>query len=189
MFVIAAEGSVTEEEYFNLFNNDQAVVKVKCLKGTNRTSPAQVLKRLTNFLREQSLRKLDEAWVVVDKDQWAEADLYALQAWSKKKENYGLAVSNPKFELWLILHFFSAEGITTSRHCDEKLKKKFPGFDKHIEGRQFTAKNIQSAIERAKELDQPRCKDWPKGPGTTVYKVVEKILKASAALNATAGRK
>jgi hypothetical protein len=188
MFVIAAEGSVTEEEYFNLFNGDQTVVKVKCLKGTKRSSPAQVLKKLTRFLREQSLSDLDEAWVVVDKDEWADAELYALQSWSKKKENYGLAVSNPKFEFWLILHFFSAGGITTSRHCDDKLKKKFPGYNKHIERRQFTAANIKSAITKAKALDQPRCKDWPKGPGTTVYRLVERIISASAVSSETVGR-
>ena len=176
LFIIASEGSVTEREYFDLFNSDQAVVKVRCLKGTCKTSPRQVLANLARFLRGQSMRGPDEAWVVVDKDQWNDSDLRVLHAWSKKKTNYGLAVSNSKFEFWLVLHFWDAGGISTSRHCDERMKKTFPKYDKHIEPNRFTRTSIEEALRRAKALDSPKCTDWPKGPGTTVYRLVEKIL-------------
>jgi hypothetical protein len=38
LFVIAAEGAKTEPQYFALFNDQQSVIKVTCLKGSHRSS-------------------------------------------------------------------------------------------------------------------------------------------------------
>src|SRR5258708_7347426 len=111
LFIVSAEGSKTEPQYFAIFNEPQSIVLVKCLrrKLTN-SSPLQVLKKMEVYLRKESLRKTDEAWIVVDKDDWAEDQLQELQQWAKKNINYGFALSNPNFEYWLLLHFEDGKG-------------------------------------------------------------------------------
>ena len=74
------EGRKTEQQYFHMLQCQQSVVQVKCLKGTKASSPPQVLKRMEDHLRRNALRSSDEAWLVVDKDQWEEEQLGQLYA-------------------------------------------------------------------------------------------------------------
>jgi RloB-like protein len=170
MFVIVAEGTVTEQEYFPLLS-DESIVHIKCLKNRRGLTPREALKRV---------HALDEAWVVVDKDQWPEEHLSELHAWSQTKGNYGFALSNPKFEIWLLLHFEDAVGAATGHECDRRLANYLPAYDKHVSLNRFSNERIAAAVARAKTRDTPPCADWPRNPGTTVYRLVEKILQAGA---------
>jgi hypothetical protein len=175
MFVIVAEGTVTEPEYFSLLNQD-LIVQVKCLKSKSHLPPEAALKTVREYIQKESLLKTDEVWVVVDKDSWREDHLTKLHNWAQSRTNYGFALSNPKFEYWLLLHFEDAKGVATGDDCDSRLAGYLPGYDKHIDPRHFTLERIRDAAEKAKKRDQPPCTDWPRKPGTTVYKLVEKIL-------------
>lgn len=182
LFVIAVEGVKTEPQYFVIFNAQQSVIRVNCLKGSHGSSPLQVLKRMEDHLSQERLKSSDEAWLVVDKDQWTDEQLNQLHAWAQKRDNYGFALSNPKFEYWLLLHFEDGVGIASSRDCSDRLKRQLPGYDKDINARKITRKGIDDAIRRARERDNPPCADWPRAPGgTTVYKLVENILIAQKA--------
>jgi len=178
MFVIVAEGTVTEREYFQLLN-DASIIHVKCLKNRNNLPPREALRCVQEYVRKEGLKKADEAWVVVDKDSWNEEHLTELHNWAQSHSNYGLALSNPKFEYWLLLHFEDATGVITSEHCDTRLARHLPGYNKHVDGRKFTTAGIHAATDRAKRRDNPPCTDWPHNPGTTVYRLVEKILASS----------
>ncbi len=176
LFVIAVEGANTEPQYFALFNQ-QSVIRVNCLKGKNESSPPQVLKRMEQHLKEESLRKADEAWLVCDKDQWTDEQLLQLHGWSQKHVNYGFALSNPNFEYWLLLHFEEGSGVSSARDCSERLKRHLPDYSKNLDTRKISHEMIADAIRRAKQRDNPPCADWPRTIGTTVYKLVESILK------------
>lgn len=179
LFVIAAEGEKTEPRYFALFN-DTSVIHVRCLKCRGESSPEQVLKRMERHLREDALRDSDEAWLVVDRDTWKAQQLHELHAWSQRSANYGLALSNPKFEFWLLLHFEDGKRAATSSECSSRLRRYLPGYDKDVDPRKFPIENIISAVERAESRDNPPCKDWPRRPGqTTVYRLVARLLAQS----------
>lgn len=156
MFVLATEGTKTEPLYFMMFNNMNTVVHVRHLKGNKQSSPRQVLKRIRNFLLDNRLKDGDEAWLVIDRDQWPEDQLIQLHEWCRTSSRYGLAVSNPKFEYWLLLHL--------------------PNFQKgHVEVDKLQP-GIHAAIKRARQKDTPPCTDWPRTTGTTVYRLVEKLI-------------
>lgn len=177
MFVIVAEGTVTEHEYFDLLNG-LSIVHVDCLENRKSLTPEKALKRVREYIQKESLRKNDEAWVVVDRDSWQEEHFSKLSEWSQTRNNYGFALSNPKFELWLLLHFEDATGIANGSDCDRKLHKYLPHYNKHIDISNFTRKRIKQAIQRARQHDTPPCKDWPRNAGsTTVYRLVERILQ------------
>jgi len=175
LFILATEGSETEPQYFNLFNNTETVIHVKCLKGGSKSSPLRVLARMEKYIKKEQLRSKDEAWLVVDKDQWTDEQLHTLYDWSQKDDKYGLAVSNPKFEFWLLLHFEDGSGITNSHKCTNRLLKWLPNFSKGYVDTKRLSGNIVAAIQRAKQKDAPPCNDWPRQTGTTVYKLVEQI--------------
>lgn len=176
LFVIAVEGTKTEPQYFAIFNDQNSVIRVKCVKGSHHSSPPQVLRRLEDYLKQENLWVSDEAWLVVDKDHWADDQLALLYAWSEGSERYGLALSNPKFEYWLLLHFEDGKGIRTSYGCSRRLKRYLPDYAKGIDPCDFTPARVCNAVRRAAARDSPPCRDWPKSTGTTVYRLVEKLL-------------
>jgi len=177
LFVIATEGLITEPEYFSIFR-EQSPIQITCLKQKHESSPLQVLAKLKQYIRAESLREEDEAWVVIDKDQWTDAQLRKLYDWTQEQNNYGLAVSNPKFEFWLLLHFEDGNRITAS-NCIERLQRYLPEYKKKIDTSKFPLTKINDAVNRAKRKDNPRCSDWPRNTGTTVYRLVENILSAN----------
>ena len=176
-FLIATEGVKTEPQYFAILNNQNSVIHVDCLKSNYHSSPPQVLKRMKDRLKQETLKNSDEAWLVVDKDQWQDEQLAQLHTWSQDADNYGFALSNPKFEYWLLLHFEDGTNLGSASECSARLKKHLPGYDKGLDIRNITPDMIEDAIRRAKARDNPPCEDWPRTFGsTTVYKLVENIL-------------
>lgn len=178
MFVLATEGSKTESQYFKIFKDSNLVVHIEFLKKIGDSAPTQVLERMRKYLRQEGLKGSDEAWLVVDKDQWTDSQLSQLHEWAQESDNYGLALSNPKFEFWLLLHFEDGRGISNSKTCSQRLERHIPGYDKDINVRKISEDMIKKAIERAQKRDAPPCCDWPRNTGTTVYRLVENILKS-----------
>jgi hypothetical protein len=177
LFLVAVEGSKTEPQYFALLNIGNAVVRVECIPGEEATSPPQVLARRKERIKKSGLAKTDEAWLVLDNDDWTDEQLIPLFEWSQASQRYGFALSNPKFEYWLLLHFEDAS-IASSRQCSEKLERHLPNYNKAIDSRKFTKERILSAVDRAKQRDSPPSADWPRTFGTTVYRLVEQIFEA-----------
>ncbi len=184
MFILAVEGEKTEPRYFDIFNDEKTTLRVYCLEGKHESSPPQVMQRMIRYLKEKerSLKTADEAWLVVDKDQWTDEQLSSLHRWASQGKiqgpKRGFALSNPSFEYWILLHFEDGKSIDSSRQCTQQLKKYLPEYDKSIEPRAFTEKMIREAVERARRRDTPPCVDWPRNPGyTTVYRLVERIFR------------
>jgi hypothetical protein len=179
LFVISSEGTKTEPRYFELVNQSiNSGVLVKTIKDRRYdSSPSQVLKRMKEYLKNESTQGPYEAWLVVDKDRWQDRQLDELLRWSRQKDHYGLALSNPAFEYWLLLHFEDGDNIRSSRECSERLKRHLPGYDKGIDARKITRERIEAAIERAQKRDTPPCDDWPRHTGSTVYRLVANIRK------------
>lgn len=176
-FVLAVEGNKTEPQYFAIFNNQDSVIRVKCLKSKHDNDPLRVLARMKAYLKKEKLKKTDEAWLIVDKDQWTDAQLMPLYDWAQKTQNANFALSNPKFEFWLLLHFEDGNRVSNSKICSKRLEHYLPGYNKGINIRTISDTMIAEAVSRAKQRDNPPCARWPSIPGTTVYKLVENILK------------
>ena len=179
MYVLATEGTKTEPLYFNLFNSENTIIHVKCLKHGSGSDPAKILKVLKKHIKDEGLQVGDEAWVIVDRDKWTDGQLNNLHQWSQSAKNYGLAVSNPKFEYWLLLHFEDGSGITSPRTCSDRLRRHLPRYTKNNIGINKLQPGIPDAIRRAKQKDTPRCQKWPQSVGTTVYRLVEKLHPAN----------
>jgi hypothetical protein len=183
VFVIAGEGKVSENEYFRQFANlDKwgVAVKIELPRNNHKSAPHQVLKTIQTYLTGNPLRRGDQAWIVVDMDTWQDSEIQKLYDWAKSNlKQFGIAVSNPQFEYWLLLHYEDGNGIKSSDHCITRLKKWLPNYDKTMKSLNFTQGSVFDAIDRAKKRNCPECRDWPRNIGqTTVYKLVEQIINA-----------
>ncbi len=191
VFVIATEGEKTEKCYFEHVqsiipsNNPDIIIDVKP-SPNGLSAPNHVLERIQKFLTDQenkTLTKGDEAWIVIDRDKWRDDQIKPCYDWSKLSKEYGFALSNPLFEFWLLLHFFLLDYTNpTSDGVLQELKKHIPGYNKNLKRCclvSLSKERIQIAIDNAKKLDTPPCKDWPKKPGSTIYHLVENILNSA----------
>jgi len=173
LYVISPEGSKTEPRYFAFFSSTKCTVKV--LPNRHKPDPLHVLRYAEEYVNQNILRPDDEIWLVIDRDTWPEEKLATVHSACQEK-GFGLALSNPCFEYWLLLHFEDGNRAGTTSNCRRKLKRHLPDYNKnHVENRKLQ-EGINQAIERARRQDVPPCTDWPRKAGTTVYRLVEKLM-------------
>jgi hypothetical protein len=185
MFIIATEGKETEPQYFQMFKTNlqtqylnevarrEVLIRIlETRKGDS--SPKQVLDRAIGWVKKNPIKDDDEIWLVIDHDGRPE---YLLDGLHTSCSNCGvhLAVSNPQFEYWLLLHFEDGKKIKNRDDCINRLRQHMPSYDKVNFNVDKLKPGIREAIRRAKEKDADQC-SWPTCNGTTVYRLVEKIL-------------
>jgi hypothetical protein len=102
-----------------------------------------------------------------------------------------VAVSNPCFEFWLLLHIKdiadydenelalilnNAKVSNKKNYVDSKITEIFGSYNKSNPKPELFLPTIDFAIEQAKKLDT-REDEFPQNLGSHVYKVVEKLKK------------
>lgn len=181
LFVVSFEGSKTEPQYFAMVSSLFSNIHIHSLKTKLRSSPKDVLKRVITYISDNKFDGDYSAWIVIDKDDWPNEQLEELHLWSEEKDVYNLAISNPKFEYWLLLHFENGTGLSSKQDCCRRLERYLDGYDKKINARNFDLSKIESAISHAKTKDKPASTDWNLNFGvTTVYKLLEDIVNSNS---------
>lgn len=117
--------------------------------------------------------EFDEVWCVVDSDEFDLEPAVALAA----KLDVHLAVSNPCFELWLLLHHQDC----TAPLCDagaalRQLTRRVPTYQKNsLRFAEFEA-GVPDALRRAECLDPTGC-DHGRDPSSGVWKLVRLMVE------------
>ncbi len=175
LFIISVEGSKTEPQYFAFFKRFR--VSVECLSEVGKSSPDKVLKRIKKRVGE-GIGPTDQAWVVVDHDAWTEKHFEDIRAWTKEDLRRGMAVSNPNFEYWLLLHFEDGDGLKSTQDCSRRLKECVPGYDKGV-GSWLTVDRIRKAVSRGRQRDAGSMPaSLPPFGTTAVWRLVNALLAA-----------
>lgn len=114
LFILSYEGTVTEKKYFedlrksSLFNNSGLIETISLKRPKDKGSdPINVKKLLQEAKKEFRFKTSDEFWLIIDRDLWETIhnhnfDKLVLDC--KKEQNFFIAMSNPCFEIWLVLH-------------------------------------------------------------------------------------
>ncbi len=217
---LSCEGSVTEEEYIEVLSRiyDGVKSRVQIISVAedevhtlpkNRTreqnqvlgksKPWQLVERINKF-REEKEEKYefskypeDEFWIVSDVDDNLDNHKIkfenAIQECERK--GYKYAISNPFFEIWLLLHHDEVSeedkkyAVTETHHYEATdhfrirlAKKGAPLKDqKHLNFEHYSDEKVRFAVKRAKDLMGEKDEKIPSGYGTYVYKIVEEILE------------
>lgn len=175
---VSAEGK-TEKDYLRMDVFKDAAVSVRFPKDIHpdRRNPTAVLKRFEKAMRTEDFRKGDEAWIVVDIDTWGEDEFAELITWAESDSRHHLAISNPKFELFLVMHFERGNGCTTPQNVDAALKRYWPRYGKRVSATCFSLSEVKTAVETAR-MKRVGCKSAIPAPGMTdAYLLVERLLE------------
>ncbi len=182
LILVVCEGKVTEPRYVEEFRLAHGATTVRVKVVSPGGDPLALVEKAIE-LRENSVRearragddnlRYDEAWCVFDVD-----DHQRLKEARRRAEAKGirLSVSNPCFELWLILHFTDHSAHMTSQQASRKLSKHLPQYDKHIRYDELAA-GYTDAVSRARRLDQHHADLGKDGgnPSTGMHRLTERI--------------
>jgi len=181
IFFLSVEGAKTEVEYFTFFYNFDLPISMTLIKRpSGKSSPAHVFKQLITRIGRNSekLMKKDEAWIIIDRDDWPEDQIQKLLDWEKKKEKHNVAISDPNFEYWLLLHFEDGNNIKDAKECLTRLREYLPDYQKKVDMRKIKHENIEKAIHGAKLRHKNKIKNGYKISSTNVYVLVERMLNS-----------
>ncbi|MCB8786733.1 RloB family protein [Planktothrix agardhii] len=123
IYVIAAEGDKTEYLYFQELIQQYSLqlnkknIKLKYLDKTNSgdSDPAAVYAQLKQcydeLVKKYDIQEYDELWMIIDTDYYRNRKdkIEELIKLFPEKINFKMGLSNPCFELWLILHFVDTD--------------------------------------------------------------------------------
>ena len=201
LLVLSYEGTVTEKKYFQdfrgsvYFNNNGLIEIISLKRPKDKGSDPFSVKKMLNWAKkEYGFKITDEFWLIVDRDDWESIHKLSfddLVAECKNEENFYLAMSNPCFEIWLVLHLknlteFSEEEqalifenakIGNKNYIDilvARLQGGDRGYNKRANPKIYLPLT-KIAIERAKSIDNLK-EDYPKSIGTHLYKLIEKLI-------------
>ena len=156
--LVVCEGKVTEPEYLRALQrasrNPRVHVEVATETGVPKTVVEVAIRlrdgaaREARRQRDENLR-WDEIWGVFDVDDHPHLDeARALAA----KESVELAVSNPCFELWALLHFEDQRAHIDRHKLRAKLQRHLPLYDKSLDFARMHPGH-DDALRRARALD------------------------------------
>ncbi|MBU1391179.1 MAG: RloB family protein [Gammaproteobacteria bacterium] len=112
VIIISCEGTNTEPEYFKairekLKDNISSLIQIELVpKPDNASEPINVLNNLDSFVEKYDFKKgNDSLWLVCDREK-VEARKNGLLKIIPlcKNKGYSIALLNPLFEFWLLLH-------------------------------------------------------------------------------------
>ncbi|MBN2494887.1 MAG: RloB domain-containing protein [Deltaproteobacteria bacterium] len=176
------EGLKTEPQYLKAFTrhckNPRVSVEIDAGQGVPRTLVERAKQRKINA-EEQAKRQrddnlaFDQVWCVCDVDEHPKLHEARMMA---RDNGIELAISNPCFELWLILHFRESPGPQTRDQMTDILKKHLPDYDKSVDFAQVR-NGYEEAVARASRLDKMAEEDGEMGrnPTTGAWRLTESI--------------
>ncbi|HET8643780.1 MAG TPA: RloB family protein [Pseudonocardiaceae bacterium] len=167
--ILVVSGGPTEDGYLRGFARS---IGNRSVELTLKVGPAGALQMIEHARRliDHQNDDFDEIWCVADVDD------YDIVAAGKRATELGvhLLVSNPCFELWLLLHF---ERCTTRlnrcRDAERLLRRHLPAYRKAaLRFRDFEA-GLAEACDRAKQSENAAA-SYP-NPSTGMWRLVERM--------------
>jgi hypothetical protein len=184
-FLLYCEGEVTEPEYFRdlkrFLRNPLVEIEIGNEKRNDPKGLVELAKQRRDSARRDAKREkddsllYDEVWCVFDVDDHAKL-LEAIQQASAV--SIDIAVSNPRFEVWLLIHFRDQWAYITGEQCQSALRQYLPGYGKKVNFSQVENKG-HDAINRARQMEE-RAKLNGKifdNPTSGVWRLVTKICQ------------
>jgi hypothetical protein len=139
---------------------------------------------LKHYASEHKLKSEDELWVVIDGPEWSKK--LKQIASECKRLAYFLAVSNPTFELWLLLHQDCLNAPPTLKECENLLTRLLgKAYGKSSYNVKELLPYVNRAISHAETLHEDKSELWPRSPGTHVYLLVKRLINSEESLSLT----
>lgn len=184
IILIAAEGkNKTEKNYFQEFNRSLNGCNIVFSNGNN-TDPVKIVNDAVNTAKTKGVevQNGDLVYAVFDTDFNKESQIKEARKLADKN-GVELILSNPCFEVWLLLHFrYSTRGYQSNHEVLNELNNLWPAYHKSINSFRYLHDRCELAADNARRLK--RFSFETKGteavekcnPSTDVYRLVSQII-------------
>lgn len=131
--LIGCEDSVSAQGYFKAIRKDLRLPSERVIVfSPPETDPLNVVRAVIARRNKEGLEEGDQSWAVFDGDEHLQS---SLQNWNEaiqlaKGRGIHLAISNPSFELWYLLHYQDQFADLYRDHALQALKKHLPNYEK-----------------------------------------------------------
>ena len=129
----------------------------------------------------------DERWLLLDVDHRSVGPHVAnlVQTLSQaRRQGVNVAICNPCFELWLLLHHRSEDQLGGLADCsvvEGVLREVLGGYNKRrLKSDQFNRQSVAEACARARRLDEAEPWSVPEGYAAQVHRLWEAIVSGAA---------
>jgi len=192
-FTLFCEGRNTEPEYFLAIKKvwTGALVSIESRGGVG--APITIAKQALEFAKSEGLslgskrrrnlfEERDQVWAVFDRD---EHERYEEAVNLCEVNGIGLAISNPCFEVWLILHERDYDKPDGRHQAQKELKRLRPEYEKDgakVPNCEEMVARVMDAEERGEAMRRRRESEMdPHGcPSTTVGELTKAIREADS---------
>lgn len=193
-YLVICEGCVTEPGYFEALRRKERATLVIELEIDDKGGVPKTLVERAVRKKKAEARKAqregdkrlgyDAVWCVFDIDEHPRLHDACQQAQANEIE---LAISNPCFELWALLHFQEQNAPLDRGQARQLLKNHLPRYDKELPFEQMDA-HYAEAVRRAETLDKRHndINESGANPSTSVYRLTESIRAAPSIANTSA---
>lgn len=177
-FIIICEGE-RESEYFDSFNGRTKKVIIDTLDPTGdyagKSAPNHLRDRALELFENNCLDDLynDGLFFVLDVDRWSRNSIDELRELVHGNENWGICISNPSFEVWLLYHVDNKRlQNVVSTDMKSILDQSITGGYNVVEFiKQITVANVN-----ARAADKTPDSTYPDVGITKLYKLGEEIV-------------
>jgi hypothetical protein len=179
--LIVCEGEITEPKYFRYLGTQvRANLEVKVVgpvgvPWTVVSEAVRLNKEARHLAKKENDRFLlyDEIWCVFDRDDHPRVPESIARA---KTNGFFVALSNPCFELWILLHFQSQNAHILRGPLKALCKQHIPNYEKDPPCETLYGRK-EGALKRAAALEkwQRDADRYYENPSTGVHKLVNRI--------------
>ncbi len=182
LVVIGSEDTYAVQQYFAFFRSTR--IQFKALETREgKSSPEHVLARVDEYKEEYDIGDGDQFWLVLDCDHWIASGHIKNLVWVMsecRRKDIRVALSQPCFELWLLLHFdeFPTENDLSRADLERRIRKLVGSYDKtKVYKLPVDNDRVKTAVKRSKDR-APSPDEIPKKPRTGVHCIIEDLVAA-----------
>ena len=183
IFRLHVEGKITERQYFRCVKSNEIHLDFAQTSGLD---PKSLVRNARAELKRKERRRntdpaFDELWCVFDVDQHHNLDETLSDA---RNSRINIAISNPCFELWLLLHVIDQNGYMHRREAQKQSQSLGLTDGKHLgtDACERLQENTLEAKRRAIELSknhQATGISELENPSSTVWQLVDRLQSIS----------
>jgi len=189
--LIVCEGAETEPNYLESLRDHLKLsmihVKIKDRAGAPisvvNEAQAQVDKRERDIRDDRTnAPRFDAVWCVFDVENPHHNQTFDQAVQAADQNSYHLAVSNPAFEFWYILHFeHTTRPFADGDEVKEYLTTHLPGYHPAMPVFDKLVVSTQTAVRHAKNIleNHPQGNQRFPNPSTLVHLLVEEMIEMS----------
>lgn len=180
---VFTEGRITEPQYVKVLKGIYRGVNVQVIDRYAGSPPEVLVKKALEYQRniDKHNPKYDEIWCLFDRNEHLNIEI-AIQ--NARKNNIKTAMTNPCFELWLVLHQENRSGHVSKESIQKRSQALGITEGKHLSetGKKLFYEKYDDAKNRAQRLEKQHIgngsKSW-ENPSSQVWRFVDRLALLS----------